>query len=345
MWRAVSLAHGSGGKETSEIVDKLIISKLRAELMRVEGGLGTDVMDDGAAIPMEGGGYLIVTVDSYTVNPPRFPGGDIGALAASGTINDVLMMGGRPIAMLDSVVVEEGFPIDELNSLLDSMLGVLASEGVALIGGDFKVMPRGQVDGIVITAVGLGIARRPIVDSGLRPGDRIIVTDYVGEHGATIMALQHGIDLSRGELRSDVKPLTKLMLPLLEEFRDAIHAARDPTRGGLAMALNDWAVKSGVSIVVDEESIPLREPVRAYSEVLGIDPLTLASEGVALLGVERSKAEEVLERVHELGYKNAAIIGEAVKPGRLGSVVLLRTSVGGTRVVEPPTGEIVPRIC
>jgi hydrogenase expression/formation protein HypE len=338
----VRLSHGSGGVETAEIVERLFIARLPDALKRVPGGLGLDFPDDAAAVPMGDGRYLVITVDSYTVNPPFFPGGDIGALAASGSINDVLMLGGRPIAMMDAVVVEEGFPVEDLERIVSSFLSVLRSEGIALIGGDFKVMPRGQLDRVVITTVGVGVAERLIVDRP-RPGDKILVSDYVGDHGAVIMMLQHG-ESPRG-LESDARPLVRLMVPLLEKYGSYIHAARDPTRGGLAMVLNDWARAGGGVVVVDEEAIPIRPEVASYSHMLGIDPLYLASEGVAVLAVDPSVAGEVLNFVRSLGFPNARVIGEFRESRRYGGYALLKTQTGGFRILEPPRGDLVPRIC
>jgi len=345
----VTLAHGSGGIEMHDIITKLIVSRVDNPLRRVEGGVGIDVLDDGALIPLPDGSYMVVSIDSYTVNPIFFPGGNIGTLAASGSINDVLMMGGKPIAMLDSIVVEEGFPLSDLQVIVDSFLRVLKEENVALIGGDFKVMPKGQVDKIVITTTAIGIARKPIVDS-IRPGDKIIVSDFVGDHGAVITLLQLGLEssveeLASGLLKSDVKPLTKLMVPLVEKYGDVIHAARDPTRGGLAGVLNEWSSKSGYIIVVNEDSIPVREAVKRYTEIIGVDPLYLASEGVAVLSVDSSYVDEILEYMRSLGFGNASIIGEVRASERYKGYVLARTGVGGFRIIEPPHGELVPRIC
>ncbi len=345
----VRLAHGSGGVETSELLEKLIFSKVIDSLKKVGSGVGIDFPDDAAAIPTPSGDYVIITIDAYTVNPPFFPGGDIGVLAASGSINDVLMMGGRPIAMLDSIIVEEGFPMNDLERIINSLIGVLRDEGVALIGGDFKVMPKGQLDRIVITTVGIGLAKRPIVDVP-HVGDKIIVTDFLGEHGAVILAYQLGSDVSsevlgRSNLRSDVKPLTKLMTPLIERYGDYIHAARDPTRGGLSMVLNDWAKASKSVIVVDEYSIPIRPEVSSFAGMLGIDPLYLASEGVAVLSVDASVADEVLKFIHSLGFSNARIIGEVMKSEKYSGYVLMKTVTGGFRILEPPRGDLVPRIC
>lgn len=345
MEKVVRLAHGSGGVETARLLDALIFSRVEERLKKVAGGVGIDFPDDASAIPIGDGRYIVITVDSYTVNPPFFPGGNIGVLAASGSINDVLMMGGRPIALLDAIIVEEGFPMEDLQKIINSFLQVLREEGIALIGGDFKVMPRGQLDKIVITTVGVGIAERLIVDQP-RPGDKIIVTDYVGDHGAVILAKQMGLEEEvGGGLVSDVKPLTKLMMPLIEKFGEYIHAARDPTRGGLAMVLNDWAKATGTVIVVEESAIPVRPQVASYANMLGIDPLALASEGVAVLAVDPKAGDEILAFIRERGFKNAAIIGEVKSSERYKGYVLLKTVIGGVRILEAPRGELVPRIC
>lgn len=346
----ITLAHGSGGVEMLELLERVIFKRVEDRYKRVESGVGIDVADDAAAIPIGGSKYLVVSIDSYTVNPPFFPGGNIGVLAACGSINDVLMMGGKPVAMLDTIVVEEGFPMSSLEMIVESMISVLKEEGIALIGGDFKVMPRGQLDKILITTAVLGVSEGPpIVDRPL-PGDVIIVTDYLGDHGAVILLMQMGLgeqveELATGKLKSDVKPLTKLMLPVLSKYRGCIKAARDPTRGGLAGVLNEWASKTGTLIVIKDSEIPIREPVRKYAEALGIDPLHLASEGVAVLAVEPSCANELVNYINDLGFENARIIGEVRKTDIFKGYVVAETSIGGLRVVEPPRGEIVPRIC
>ncbi|MEM1873836.1 MAG: hydrogenase expression/formation protein HypE [Acidilobaceae archaeon] len=345
--RYVKLAHGSGGVEMHELVESIVFSRIKRK--KVEGGLGVDKPDDGALIPLSDGGYLVVSTDSYTVNPPFFPGGNIGVLAASGSINDVLMMGGRPIAALDSIIVEEGFSFDDLEVIVESMMEVFNSEDVAVIGGDFKVMPRGSLDKIVINTTVLGIARRPIVDEP-REGDKIVVSGYLGDHGAVIMLLQMGLEkrveeLEKGLLKSDVRPLTKLMIPLVEKYGEYIHAARDPTRGGLAGVLNEWARASGSVIVVEESRIPVRAPVRDYAEMLGIDPLYLASEGAAVLSVDGSVAEDVVEFMKRLGFEESRVIGEVRSSEKYRGYVLMKTVVGGYRLLEPPRGELVPRIC
>jgi len=340
----VSLAHGAGGKEMAELLRWLVFDRVEPGLAKIGDGVGLREADDGAAIPMADGRYLIVSTDSYTVHPPVFPGGDIGVLAACGSINDVVMMGGRPIAMLDAIVVREGIEESFLESIFESFVKVLREEGVALLGGDFKVMPRGSLGDIIMATTCLGIAEKPIVDSGLRPGDKIVVTGPLGEHGATIMALQQGLSVdAMGGLRSDVKPLTRL-LDLFREYEGRVHAARDPTRGGLAAVLNEWAAATNSLILVDSSRIPVRPPVRSYSEMMGIDPLYLASEGVAVLAVEGGVAEEFSEDLRRAGY-NPEIVGEVREGGEYGGLVVMKTEVGGHRILEPPMGVIVPRIC
>lgn len=345
----VTLAHGAGGVEMIELLERLVFSRVDSRLKKVGEGVGLDELDDAAAIPVNGK-YIVISTDSYTVNPPFFPGGNIGILAACGSINDVLMLGGRPIAMLDSIVVEEGFSIEDLELIIESMINVLRNEGVALIGGDFKVMPKGQLDKIVITTTAIGVSEgKPIVDKP-QPGDKIIVSDFIGDHGAVILLAQTGLLNKTGEfvgrsISSDVKPLTKLMLPLLSKYRECITAARDPTRGGLAGVLNEWASKTGTLIVIRDDDVPVREGVRKYADALGIDPLYLASEGVAVLAVSPDYANEILEFIHSLGYTNARIIGEVRSTDLFKGYVVAETSIGGLRVVEPPRGELVPRIC
>jgi len=338
--KLISLSHGAGGKEMGELLRELIISKVK--MSGFEEGIGLEDMDDSSTIPL-GDIHVTVTTDSYTVNPIFFPGGDIGKLAVTGTINDLAVMGARPLAIVDAMVVEEGFPMDDLKRIVSSMIHTAEGEGVALIGGDFKVMPRKSLDKIIITTSGIGIVSREalITDSGLRPGDKIIVTGTIGEHGATILALQSGIDVGGTSLRSDCASIVEAMKIALE--LGGVHAAKDPTRGGLAMALNEMARKSKVMIVLEEEKIPIRDEVRMYCEMLGIDPLYLACEGRAVIGASSEVADDIVQKLNKAGYKDATVIGE-VRKGREG-YVLLRTVVGGVRIVEPPTGELVPRIC
>jgi hydrogenase expression/formation protein HypE len=330
MGRYVTLSQGSGGKETKELLEQLFFSSLPHDMKSTLGGLGIDYPDDAAAIRVAEG-YIVVTVDSYTVSPLSFPGGNIGSLAATGTINDVLMLGGKPLAALDSIVAEEGLPRSVLDEVVASMIKVFTEEKVPVIGGDLKVMPKGQIDNIVITTVGLGTAERLIIDKNLKVGDRIIVSGDIAEHGAAILALQHSIAPQESTLKSDAKPLTELMLPLIGEFGDAIHAARDPTRGGLAMLLNDWAKESNTLITIDESLIPLRDVVKNYTNMLGMNPLDLASEGVVVLGVEKDSSEDILQFMKKQGFDRASIVGEVRRKENDSTLVLVRTYVGGLR--------------
>lgn len=341
----IELHHGAGSREMWELLNKLVISKVPKDLMKTPGGYGIDVLDDGAAIRI-GEHYVVLTVDTYTVNPIFFEGGNIGRLAVSGTLNDVVMMGARPIAFMDTIVVEEGFEIPLLEEIVESMTDLLREEGVPLVGGDFKVMPRGSIDKVTITGVGIGLAKKPIVDVNIEPGDIIIVTAPIAEHGAVILAHQLGLSKEIKGLKSDLRPLTKTVLPVIERYVDGVHAARDPTRGGLAAILNEWAESTGLTIVIDRSRVPVRSEVRDFLEAMGIDPLNVASEGVAVLAIKRSIAEEVLNDLRKVGEVHAAMIGEVVKPSSpiiRGRVVAL-TEVGGKTIVEAKSINL-PRIC
>jgi len=342
----VRLSHGSGGVETERLLQSLIFSRVPITLKKIEGGVGIDRPDDSALIPVGNGQYVVVSIDSYTVSPPFFPGGNIGSLAATGSINDVAVMGGLPIAMLDSIVVEEGFPVKDLETIIDSFMSVLREENVALIGGDFKVMPKGQLDKIVITTVGIGITDKPIVDAP-KEGDKIVVSGYVGDHGAVILLSQLGLSAESegGALVSDVRSVARVMQKLNSRLWPHIHAARDPTRGGLAGVLTSWASSTGTVIVVNEASVPVRDATRHYAGMLGIDPLYLASEGAVVLSVHPEYAEEAVSILKENGFENAAVIGEVRMAREYSGLVLLRSVVGGFRILEPPRGELVPRIC
>lgn len=341
----IELHHGAGSREMWELLNKLVISKVPKDLMKTPGGYGIDVLDDGAAIRI-GEHYVVLTVDTYTVNPIFFEGGNIGRLAVSGTLNDVVMMGARPIAFMDTIVVEEGFEIPLLEEIVESMTDLLREEGVPLVGGDFKVMPRGSIDKVTITGVGIGLAKKPIVDVNIEPGDIIIVTAPIAEHGAVILAHQLGLSKEIKGLKSDLRPLTRTVLPVIERYVDGVHAARDPTRGGLAAILNEWAESTGLTIVIDRSRVPVRSEVRDFLEAMGIDPLNVASEGVAVLAIKRSIAEEVLNDLRKVGEVHAAMIGEVVKPSNpiiKGRVVAL-TEVGGKTIVEAKSINL-PRIC
>ena len=299
-------------------------------------------MDDGAAIRI-GDRWLVITTDSHVIHPVFFPGGDIGRLAVSGTVNDLAMMGATEVlALTCAVIIEEGFSRQDLERIQRSIRTTCTEAGTAIVAGDTKVMGRGELDGIVLNTTGVAITERVVPDSGLLPGDRIIVTGTIGDHGMAVMVGRHGLALD-GDLRSDVAPVNGLIRAALATAAGGIVAMKDPTRGGLASALHEMAEKSGVGIVVDENAIPVTPQVRAASELLGIDPMHVANEGKAVLGVRSDAAGAVLTalRAHVLGGA-AAIVGTctAERPG----TVILDTGFG-RRLVTEPEGELLPRIC
>jgi hydrogenase expression/formation protein HypE len=298
-------------------------------------------MDDGAVIPLPGGGSLVITTDSHVIQPFVFPGGDIGRLAVAGTVNDLAMMGAtEPLGLTCGVVVEEGFSIADLERLQQSMAEACAEAGTAIVAGDTKVMRRGELDGIVINTAGVGMTWRPIHDRGALAGDVLILTGTIGDHGMAVMAARNQLRFEE-TLRSDVAPLNGLVRAALRA--GDVHAMKDPTRGGVASALHEIAAKARVGIVVHESAIPVRPTVRAAADLLGIDPLFIANEGKAILAVHPSTADAVLGalRAHPYGC-DAAVIGECVpdNPG----VVLVDTGFGQRRLSEPE-GELLPRIC
>ncbi|HET8647728.1 MAG TPA: hydrogenase expression/formation protein HypE, partial [Vicinamibacteria bacterium] len=305
-------------------------------------GIGLAAMDDGAALRV-GDRWLVVTTDTHVVHPVFFPGGDIGRLAVAGTVNDLAMMGATEVLGLTcAVVLEEGFPREDLERIQCSMQQACRESGATVVTGDTKVMGRGELDGIVVNTAGFALTERVVPDNALQPGDEIIVTGTIGDHGFAILTARHGLQLE-GDLRSDVAPLNGLVRAALLAGGEGLVAMKDPTRGGLASALHEMAQKSGVGIVLEEGAIPVRESVRAAAEVLGIDPLHVANEGKAVLAVRGGASGRVLDalRAHPLGAQ-AARVGRCVaeRPGAL----VLDTGVG-RRLLHEPEGEVLPRIC
>jgi hydrogenase expression/formation protein HypE len=330
----IAQKHGAGGPAMRALIERVFVAGLG------QSGAGLSTMDDGAVIPV-GDRFLILTTDSYVIKPAFFPGGDIGRLAISGTVNDLAMMGAtQPLGLTCAVILEAGFAIADLERIRDSMRATCAEAGASIVTGDTKVMGKGELDGIVINTAGVGFADRVVPDSGLRLGDRVIVTGSLGDHGFAVMAARHKLQLE-GDLLSDVAPLNGLVCVALAAGQ--VHAMKDPTRGGLSSALHEMASKSQVGIVLDESSLPVRPEVRAASELLGIDPLQVANEGKAVMGVAAEDAERVLQalRTHALG-REAAIIGTCVAE-RPGSVIL--DTGFGRRLLAEPEGELLPRIC
>lgn len=336
----VTLKHGAGGGAMRQLIEESLAAGFLDER---EGEVGLSAMDDGAAFSLPDGRWLVLTTDSHVIHPYRFPGGDIGRLAVAGTVNDLAMMGAaEPLGLTSAMIVEEGLPRDELEEIQGSMRETCREAGTRVVTGDTKVMGRGEVDGIVINTTGVGFADPLVRDSGLRPGDRIILTGEIGDHGIALMALRHELDL-RGDLVSDVAPLNGLVGRALGAADGGITALKDPTRGGVASALHEMAEKAGVSVVVQERAVPVSDVVRSAAEMLGLDPFHIANEGKALLGVRPESAGAVLEAVrgHPAGGR-AAIVGEVSDdhPGR----VVLDTGIG-RRLVTEPQGEPLPRIC
>ncbi len=303
----VNMMHGAGGEVMGELLQTLTKFKHNNA-----GGIGLEALDDGAVIPLNGEN-IVFTTDSHVVRPVFFPGGDIGRIAVCGTINDLAMMGGKPIALSCGMIIEEGFEIDDLARIVSSMDEALGEVGANLVTGDTKVMEKGALDGIAINTAGIGIAKKVVRDNGLVPGDVIIVSGTLGDHGIAIMAHREGFDLGE-QIRSDVAPLWGMMEKVLDA--GTIHAMKDPTRGGFASAINEMARKSGVGIRISEEKLPIRTSVRSAAAMLGIDPLEVANEGKVVMGVPPSSADAILAALHSHKYgKDAAVIGYCYERG------------------------------
>jgi hydrogenase expression/formation protein HypE len=321
---------------------RMLIEEVFLGLASPVDGIGLSALDDGAALKV-GDRWLVITTDSHVVKPIFFPGGDIGRLAVCGTVNDLAMMGAtEPLGLTCAVVLEEGFPRADLLRIRDSIKIASEEAGAPVVTGDTKVMGKGELDGIVLNTAGVAFANRVVTDAGLKLGDRILITGTLGDHGLAVMSQRHDLKLE-GNLRSDVAPLNGLIRAVLEAAGDAVVAMKDPTRGGLVSALHEMAGKAQVGIVIEEVQVPLSAEVRAAGELLGIDPLTVANEGKAVIGVRPEAAQKVLDilRSHPLGLR-AAIIGTAVSE-RPGSVIL-DTGVG-RRLLPELEGEPLPRIC
>jgi hydrogenase expression/formation protein HypE len=334
----ITLKHGAGGRAMRALIEQVFIDRDGEPV----DGVGLAAMDDGAAIRV-GDRWLVLTTDSHVIHPLFFPGGDIGRLSVSGTVNDLAMMGATDVlALTCSVILEDGFPSATLEAIQNSIRATSREASAPVVTGDTKVMGRGELDGLVLNTAGVAFTGRVVPDCTLRPGDRILVTGTMGDHGFAVLAARHKLAL-QGELRSDVAPLNGLVRLLLAAGGVDVVAMKDPTRGGLASALHEMAEKSGVGVVLKEREIPLTDPVRAAAELLGIDPLHVANEGKAVIGVRPEAAERVLAvlRSHPLG-RSAAIVGTCIADhvGR----IILDTGLG-RRLLTEPEGEPLPRIC
>jgi hydrogenase expression/formation protein HypE len=331
----VVMGHGSGGKLTSDLIQAFFLPAFQNPYL--------SQLNDQAVLEI-GGSRVAFTTDSFVVSPIFFPGGDIGSLAINGTINDLAMCGARPRFIAAALILEEGLPMAELRHVVESMRRSCADADVTLVTGDTKVVNRGHGDQVFITTTGLGILERPVRISGdqARPGDKIIVSGSVGDHGMAIMSQREHLEFE-GAIESDTAALHTLV-ELMLNASENIHCLRDPTRGGVATTLHELAIASKVGIEIDERTIPVSASVKGACEILGLDPLYVANEGKLISVVAHDAADTVLHKMreHPLGRK-AQIIGEVVSghPGR----VLAKTGIGGTRVLDVMRGELLPRIC
>lgn len=337
----IVLGHGSGGKLTAELIEKVFVSRFANPTL--------ERMNDSALVEI-GGARLAFTTDSFVVTPLFFPGGDIGSLAVNGTVNDLSMAGANPLYLSAAFILEEGMLASELTRVVDSMQTAARRAGVQLVTGDTKVVNRGKGDQVFITTTGLGQVAADVQLSSDRaqPGDCILLSGFIGDHGITILSQRDGLEFE-GDLQSDCAALNGLVTVMLEEARAAgdpaaIRCMRDPTRGGVASSLNEIAARSGVGLMLDEDSIPVRETVRGACEMLGLDPLYVANEGKLLAVVSAEMAPQILRRMlsHPLG-RESRMIGQVIEGPA--NMVLMKTSVGGTRVVDTLFGEQLPRIC
>jgi hydrogenase expression/formation protein HypE len=330
----VTLAHGAGGKASRALVEGLFLPELGNPLL--------DALGDAAVFEL-GGVRLAFTTDSYVVKPLVFPGGDIGDLAVNGTVNDLAVSGATPCFLSAGFVIEEGFPIDSLRRIAASMARAAKAASVVIAAADTKVVERGNADGLYVNTAGIGVvpAEVELGPERVRPGDRVLVSGTLGDHGMAVLIARGDLDLEV-DLRSDTASVHELAAALLE--LGAVRWMRDPTRGGLATALNELAGQSGLAIALDETSLPLHPAVVGACEILGIDPLYVANEGKLAAVVAPDRADEALAvlRLHPLGAE-AAIVGEvrAEPPG----MVLLDTAFGGSRIVDMLVGDPLPRIC
>ncbi len=345
----IELKHGAGGAA----MDKLLKEKIVKNIRNRKAEIPLQYMDDSSVID-----GIVFTTDSYTIKPIFFPGGDIGKLSVSGTVNDLSVIGAEPIALSSAMVVQEGFEIDDIEKIVKSMEETAELAGVEIITGDFKVVERDDLHDIIINTSGIG-KRSPLLDKNfqivnrykkhdenwlldrnVKDGDVFIVSGYIGDHGISVLSVREGIYFET-DVKSDVRPLNKMMEKILDV--GGIVAAKDPTRGGLANALNEISEKSGVGILINESSIPIRDGVKSACDMLGIDPLEIGNEGKAVIVTVEEMAQDVLNALKETEEgKDAAIIGKATKNLEY---VVMETKYGGKRVVEKPIGDPVPRIC
>jgi len=347
--KRVTMGHGAGG----ELMQELISNHIVPFLPKFKTEVPLDSFDDSAVVD-----GVVFTTDAHTVKPLFFPGGDIGSISICGTVNDISVMGGEPLGISSAMILEEGLELDVLERVVKSMGETSKLAGVPVVTGDTKVMESGAIEKMVITTAAIGkrskhmdhnyevasssrkVDSKWLTDDNLREGDVVIVSGNVGDHGISLLSFREGYGFE-SQVKSDVAPLNGLIAEVMK-VGGAV-CMKDPTRGGLANAINEWSSKSNIGIELDEMSIPMCEAVKNAAEMLGLDPFTIGNEGKVIIGVVPEMAEDVLKVVRNHPYgKNAAIIGKAVKATKH---VVLRTEIGGKRILEPPVGDPVPRIC
>lgn len=334
----ILLDHGSGGAASRELIEKIFLPRLDNPVL---------AQFEDSAVFAAGSTRLAFTTDGYVVDPIFFPGGDIGKLAVHGTINDLAMQGAYPIGLSLSLILEEGFPLADLERVADSIARASRESGIPVVTGDTKVVPRGKADKIFITTSGIGIVPDGLSlgSGGAKPGDAVLLSGYMGDHGVTIMAARAGLAM-QSSIESDTAPLHTMVAELLAKAPGAIRCLRDPTRGGVATVLSEIAGKSNVRIEISEEKLPVRPGVGTACEMLGLDPLYLANEGKCIVIADSGKADLLLAAMRATGVgRDAAVIGRIAPPdGKRGRVVL-QTGIGGARIIGPLSGEPLPRIC
>lgn len=331
----IDLSHGSGGRASAQLIEQLFVSAFDNEWLAQK--------NDQACFDITAG-RMVMTTDAHVISPLFFPGGNIGSLAVNGTINDIAMSGATPLYLSASFILEEGFPLSDLKKIVTSMAKAASQAHVAIITGDTKVVERGKGDGVFITTTGIGIVPKGMMISGdkARPGDKVIVSGYIGDHGVAIMSLRNNLTFFTS-IESDTAALHDLVTHMLTAVPE-VRCLRDPTRGGIATTLNEWALQSQVGFIIDEHKIPIRTEVASACELLGLDAVYVANEGKLLAICAPEDSDKLLEtmRAHPQG-KHASIIGEVVHDPRC--FVQLLTKAGGMRMMDWLAGEQLPRIC
>ncbi|ARH00006.1 hydrogenase expression/formation protein HypE [Legionella micdadei] len=331
----IDLSHGSGGRAMVQLINELFLPAFKNPWL--------DQKNDQACFLVDAG-RMVMTTDAHVISPLFFPGGNIGSLAVHGTINDIAMAGAKPLYLSASFILEEGFPLADLKKIVTSMAEAAFAADVAIVAGDTKVVERGKGDGVFISTTGLGVIPEGISISGdqAKPGDKVILSGYIGDHGIAVLSKRNNLEFST-TIESDTAALNDLVTHMLDAV-PSIHCLRDPTRGGVASTLNEWALQSRVGFVIDETKIPIRTEVASACELLGLDALYVANEGKLLAICPAKEADQLITAMH--GHpqgKQAAIIGEVIEDPRY--FVQLRTKLGGLRIIDWLNGEQLPRIC